>query len=49
MRCTCCQLALVSRWLVAPLHRIAALQLAGMPVNQEYFTPLLKLSNSPFS
>jgi len=32
MLCTCCRLVLVSRCLVAPLHRIEALQLAGMPV-----------------
>lgn len=34
MQCTCFQLALVSKLLVAPLHHKGALQLAGMPVNK---------------
>lgn len=34
MQCTCCQLALVSKWLAAPLHHIGTLQVAGLPVDQ---------------
>ena len=34
MQCTYCQLALVSKWLAAPLHRRGALQVAGLPVQQ---------------
>lgn len=48
MQCTCCQLVLVPKCLVAPWHRIEALQLVGMPVNQEYFKPSAKVSNCPF-
>ena len=38
----------ISRWLDAPLHRIEALQVVGMPANQDYFTPLAEVSNFPF-
>jgi hypothetical protein len=36
MRYTCCQLAWVSKWLVAPLLQKEALQLVGIPVDAKH-------------
>jgi len=33
MQYSCCQLAWVSKWLVAPLRHKEALQLAGIPID----------------
>lgn len=34
-QCTCCQLASVSKWQAAPLHRIGALKAAGLTMNND--------------